>query len=111
LVCIITILLMPRAFLLSYALNFENIREDILSLSTQQVSKLNRIIFLAEKLIAEDRLDRRNGAATYPRRIRRAGKELAQFRKMLKAERRKGIPVATLAHKHGISSAYIYMLP
>ena len=102
---------MPRAFLLSYALNFENIREDILSLSTQQVSKLNRIISLAEKLIAEAKLDRKNGAATYPRRIRRAGKELAQFRKMLKAERRKGIPVATLAHKHGISSAYIYMLP
>ena len=82
-----------------------------MSLSTQQITKLNRIISLAEKLLAQDKLDRRNGAATNPRRIRRTGKELVEFRKMLKAERRKGTPVAALARKHGISSAYIYMLP
>jgi hypothetical protein len=82
-----------------------------LSLSTQQITKLNRIISLAEKLLAQDKLDRGNGAATNPRRIRRTDKQLAEFRKMLKAERRKGTPVAALARKHGISSAYIYMLP
>jgi len=38
------------------------------------------------------------------------GRELAQFRKMLKAERKKGIPVAEMARKHGISTAYIYLL-
>ena len=37
--------------------------------------------------------------------------ELIQFRKMLKGERRKGIPVVALARKHGISPAYIYLLP
>jgi hypothetical protein len=45
------------------------------------------------------------------KRIRRTGQELKQFRKMLKAERRKGVSVAQLARKHGVSSAYIYMLP
>jgi hypothetical protein len=44
-------------------------------------------------------------------RIRRSGKELAQFRRMLRDQRKKGIPVAELARQHGISSAYIYMLP
>jgi len=82
-----------------------------LSLSAQQVARLNRIISLAENLLAQDKLDRRNGVATRPRRIRRTGKQLVQFRKLLKAERRKGTPVAALARKHGISSAYIYMLP
>jgi len=43
-------------------------------------------------------------------RIRRTGKELVQFRRMLKEQRKKGIPVAELARKYGISSAYIYML-
>ena len=105
---------MPRTFLLSYALKSEKCQEDILPLSAQQVAKLNRIISLAEKLIAEGPKKQRgyrNGSVTSGRRIRRTGKELVQFRKMLKAERRKGVPVATLARKHGISSAYIYMLP
>jgi hypothetical protein len=30
---------------------------------------------------------------------------------MLKAERKKGIPVAELARKHRVSTAYIYTLP
>ena len=82
-----------------------------MSLSTQQITKLNRIISLAEKLLAQDKLERGNGEATNARRVRRTGKELIQFRKMLKTERRKGTPVAALARKYGISSAYIYMLP
>jgi hypothetical protein len=45
------------------------------------------------------------------KRIRRTGEELRQFRKMLKAQRKKGVPVAELSRKHGVSSAYIYMLP
>jgi hypothetical protein len=45
------------------------------------------------------------------KRLRRSGQELKQFRKMLKAQRKKGVPVADLARKHGVSSAYIYMLP
>ena len=88
-------------------------------LYAKDVSKLRRIIKLAEKLIAESPQPRRgrpalsNGhaASKNGKRIRRTGAELARFRKMLKAERKKGVPVADLARKHGISSAYIYLLP
>ena len=34
----------------------------------------------------------------------------AVTKKLLKAERKAGVPVAELAEKHGISTAYIYML-
>jgi hypothetical protein len=89
-----------------------------LALTTQDVSKLQRIIALAEKLIAKSPKAKRgrpaaqnaNGAAK-GKRVRRAGKELVQFRKMLKAERKKGVPVAELARKHGVSKVYIYSLP
>jgi len=74
---------------------------------------LNRIIALAQQLIEDNKSARMlglNGAANKTR-IRRTGKELVQFRRMLKGERKKGVPVAELARKNGIRSAYIYMLP
>lgn len=76
----------------------------------REIAKLNRIIKLAEQLIGEmaSKPSRLNGKTT---RIRRTGRELVQFRKLLKAQRRKGVPVADLARKHGVSTAYIYMLP
>ena len=78
----------------------------------RDVNKLNRIIKLAEQLLVSARTNsqppRSNGKRS---RVRRTGKELIQFRKMLKTERRKGIPVAALARKHGVSPAYIYLLP
>jgi hypothetical protein len=43
-------------------------------------------------------------------RIRRSKKEAIALKKLLKAERKAGVPVAELAKKHGISTAYIYML-
>ena len=84
-----------------------------LSPSAQQLRKLNRIITLARKLVSEIKKaqrDERNGSAK-KRQIRRSGKELVQFRRMLTLQRKKGVPVAELAGRHGISSAYIYMLP
>jgi len=36
--------------------------------------------------------------------------EAIALKKLLKAERKAGVPVAELAKKHGISTAYIYML-
>lgn len=83
--------------------------------SKRDIVKLRRIITLAEMLIESGGdSDRNGGTAKGPRnrtkRIRRTGAELLQFRKMLKTERKKGIPVAELAEKHGISSAYIYMI-
>jgi hypothetical protein len=84
-----------------------------LSLSSQQLRKLNRIIALAHQLVTEIEEAQRSGqnGSAKKRRIRRSGDELVQFRRMLKLQRKKGIPVAELARQHGISSAYIYMLP
>jgi hypothetical protein len=88
-----------------------------LTLGAQQILELRRLITIAEKLIAKSASSStkgRNGSvnkAQPGKRIRRSGKELVQFRKMLKAQRKKGIPVAELARKNGVSSAYIYMLP
>jgi hypothetical protein len=87
-----------------------------LALTIQDISKLNRIIKLAEKLIetgSNGLAKGRNGKPQRGKRSmrkRRTGRELVQFRKMLKAERKTGIPVAEMARKHGISTAYIYLL-
>ena len=87
-----------------------------MALTIQDISKLNRIIKLAEKLIKKGSNGLANGRNGKPQRAkrsirkRRTGRELVQFQKMLKAERKKGIPVAEMARKHGISTAYIYLL-
>ena len=72
------------------------------------------MMFPTEKLIekgAERSKGRNQKQRTIAKRIRRTGQELVQFRKKLKAERRKGIPVSEMARSHGVSTAYIYMLP
>lgn len=88
-----------------------------MTLSGRERSKLNRIIKLAKQLIeiggrraVTSQIGRSQRANGKKSRVRRTGRELARFRKMLKAERRKGVPVAALARKHGISTAYIYLL-
>lgn len=45
-----------------------------------------------------------------PVRKRRSKKQANALKKLLKAERKAGVPVAELAKKYGISAAYIYML-
>jgi hypothetical protein len=88
-----------------------------LALNAHDVSKLRRIIALAEKLIEKAPATKRRPAtksghrAVKGKRVRRTGKELIQFGKMLKAERKKGVSVAELARKHGVSTAYVYSLP
>jgi hypothetical protein len=88
-----------------------------LALNAHDVSKLQRIIALAEKLIEKAPTEKRRPAmknghrAVKGKRVRRSGKELVQFRKMLKSERKKGVAVADLAREHGVSTAYIYSLP
>jgi len=86
--------------------------EEALSLGPKQVSELRRLVKIAEGLIAasgssSSKAIKKNSG----KRLRRSGKELIRFRKMLKAERKKGIPAAELARKHKVSSAYIYTLP
>ena len=80
-------------------------------LNKHDLSKLKKIIALAEKLMASSaEKTAKPKSATKTRRIRRSGKELVAFRKMLKAERKKGASVADLANTHGVSTAYIYSL-
>jgi hypothetical protein len=91
-----------------------------LALHAKEISKLRRVIALVETLIDESPKPRRgrpalsNGSGkkrANGKRTRRTGKDLVRFRKMLKAERKRGVSVAELARKHGISPAYIYLLP
>ncbi len=92
-------------------------------LSTREIDMLRQIISLAGALIANAHPDAgrsvttkggkaltRSEVAPEAKRRRRTGKELAEFRKMLISERKRGVPVAELAERHGISAAYIYQL-
>ncbi len=84
--------------------------------ATQLRKLLDKIGTLLEKVESTTKTkagkrsaDQRTRQAREPRsRVRRTGKELTAFRKMLKTERRRGVPVADLAKKHKISTAYIY---
>lgn len=85
--------------------------ERLMPLNKHDLSKLKKIIALAEKLMASSaERAARPKTASRTKRIRRSGKELVAFRKMLKAERKKGASVADLAKTHGVSTAYIYSL-
>jgi len=79
-----------------------------MNLTNQQIRKLESIIAAAQAVLSEAKAA--NGKGVKPKRVRRSGKELTAFRKMLVSERKKGVPVAELARKHNISSAYIYQL-
>ena len=72
-------------------------------LSVRELAQLREIIGIAEKLIAK-------ASGGDKSRKRRTGKELKTFRKMLVAERKRGVSVAELAKKHGVTASYIYQL-
>jgi len=84
------------------------------SLSPAEIAKLKKLISLAQELLAsvEPRTQRnvRGATESINQRKRRTGKELIAFRKMLVAERKKGVRVEEIASKHGVSTAYIYQL-
>ena len=72
--------------------------------------KLRKIAASLEELAtALESFPAGNGKSA-PTRTRRSRKEAIALKKLLKAERKAGVPVAELAEKHGISTAYIYML-
>jgi hypothetical protein len=82
-------------------------------MTQSEVAQLKKIITIAQTLLGQatggkgsNQKNSGNGAS----RIRRSGKDLVTFRKMLKAERKAGVPVAQLAKKHGVSASYIYQL-
>ncbi len=82
-------------------------------LSARELSQLKKIVALAQGLIdkaeaapAKEKAAKKDATS----RTRRSGKELAAFRKMLKAERKRGVSAADLAKEHGVSKVYIYTL-
>lgn len=85
-----------------------------MSLSPNEITKLKKLISIAQELLVIAEPTTKRGAkskTTEPgKRTRRTGKNLVAFRKMLKAERRSGLRVEEIASKHGVSTAYIYQL-
>jgi DNA invertase Pin-like site-specific DNA recombinase len=89
-----------------------------MSMSPREIAKLRKIVELAQQLLAKQvvteapktkgKSAKRGISPTIQKR--RSGKELASFRKMLKAERKQGVPVAEIATRYGISPAYVYQL-
>ena len=77
---------------------------------TSIARKLRKIAASLEELAAAlESMPAGNGKSVSTR-TRRSKKEAIALKKLLKAERKAGVPVAELAKKHGISTAYIYML-
>ena len=76
-----------------------------------QLRKISSILEqLAEALEKQGQIATSGNGRSSAMRTRRSKREVAALKKMLKAERKAGIPVAELAEKHGVSTAYIYML-
>ena len=84
-----------------------------MQLSKRQANRLHMIIDVAQKLLADaakappaaERLGSADPAT------RRRGADLVAFKKMIKAERKKGVSVIELAEKHGVTPSYIYQMP
>ena len=86
-----------------------------MSLSPREVTELRKIIAIAEKLLAKATVAKPTSkkavvATKGAPGTRRKGKELLAFRKMIKADRKLGVPVAEIARKHGITPNYIYQM-
>jgi hypothetical protein len=88
-----------------------------MSLSAKEITQLKKLFSIAEQLIKQSSAaeasvstKKSSRASVAVKRVRRSGKELIAFRKMLIAERKKGITAAELSRTHGVSQAYIYQL-
>jgi hypothetical protein len=91
------------------------IREGPMALSKRQIGQLQKIIANLQAILAAEEPSVRSRKQTSRVRVdatraRRSGKELAAFRKTLRAERRSGVPVAEIAKRHKVSKSYIYQL-
>ena len=85
-----------------------------MALVGDEIVQLNRVITALQKIVVQNSKTRHSAfgkpISKQRRRVLRSGKELIAFRKMLVAERKRGVPVVTLAKQHGISTTYIYQL-
>jgi|GEM_PF-1503233 hypothetical protein len=88
-----------------------------MTLSNRDISTIKKIISSLEDILAHAEKNEGERAKTISAtaqpmktRVRRTGKELTAFRKMLLSERNKGVPVSEIARKHAVSVAYVYQL-
>lgn len=88
-----------------------------MELSKRQIGQLQKIIETAQAILADasKRSQQRKSVASASvpagkARARRSGKELAAFRKAVRAERKRGVPVTEIAERHKVSTTYIYQL-
>jgi hypothetical protein len=83
-----------------------------MSLTAKELIELKKIVARAKDLIAkaEGQSVKSTARRSTSVRVRRSGKDLVTFRRMLKAERKAGVPVAQLAKKHGVTPSYIYQI-
>jgi Mor family transcriptional regulator len=87
-----------------------------MELSKRQIGQLKKIIETAQTILADANKKsqgRAKASGSAPARAassRRNGKELIAFRKEVRAERKNGVPVAEIAKRYKVSTAYIYQL-
>ncbi len=84
-----------------------------MSLTNKEITELKKIVARANELIAKangSEMVRPSARRSASVRTRRTGKDLVAFRRMLKAERKAGVPVAQIAKKHGVTPSYIYQI-
>jgi len=87
-----------------------------MELSKRQIGQLKKIIETAQAILAgaskKSPSPSKVSGSALPGAAssRRNGKELIAFRKEVRAERKKGVPVAEIAKRYKVSAAYIYQL-
>jgi hypothetical protein len=84
-----------------------------MSLTTKEITELKKIVARANELIAKANARetvKTSARRSTPVRTRRTGKDLLAFRRMLKAERKAGVPVAQIAKKQGVTPSYVYQI-
>ena len=83
-----------------------------MQLTKRQQNRLHSIIEIARKVLTE--AAKAKPAKSQPgKRVaptRRRGADLVAFKKLIKAERKKGASVAKLAEKYGVTPSYIYQM-
>ncbi|CAN2533682.1 hypothetical+protein [Methylocapsa aurea] len=89
-----------------------------MALSKRQVSQLQKIVEIVQAILTAEekqgfqpsKQNTASRASVGKTSSRRSGKELAAFRKALRAERKSGVSVAEIAKRHKVSKSYIYQL-
>lgn len=87
-----------------------------MALTKRQVSRMNKVIGMVQDFLDQAERQAAREAArpklvrSGRRGTRRSSDEAAKMREDILARRAKGVPVAKLADKYGVSTAYIYMI-